>query len=573
MFALLAATLAVFAGVGGNEFVHFDDNINIYENPHLKGLSAESMRWMFTDTAYARRYMPLGWLSYAINQQLFGFTPRAFHAFSLLLHLTNVAVLFLLLQRLLRHVHTGAGERAVLWCAAVGALFWAVNPLRVEAVAWASSLIYCPATLLAMLWLLGWLRAQDEATPPRLRQFFYWGSLVAYAASLLTYPLALFAPVGLFALEACGPRRAALRFADWFGSGTRRLWLDKLPFLVVAAAGVLLTAWARTGSGEYNKPVTLGEFGVLPRFMQACYVWAYYVWKPWAPFDLAPVYPMLHGFRPLSMPFLASAVLLVALSAWLFERRRQQPGLFGLWCCHLVLLVPFLGLTEYNHSPADRYSYLHGVLWSCGISFALAARPTQHRIAPLAGLGLATACALFGLLAWQQVTAWRHTISLHRHLIARLDQDPARARFDEVLGVHYLRAGLTNDAIASFQRAIDFDTRRDDRHLAEEGIPARSHLSLGNIFASREESAQAIEHYRAAMQADPASASAPVNLGLVLARMKRFDEARDCFADALRRNPASISAHHNLGTLLRELGREGEARQHFAEAQRLLAGK
>ena len=127
------------------------------------------------------------------------------------------------------------------------------------------------------------------------------------------------------------------------------------------------------------------------------------------------------------------------------------------------------------------------------------------------------------------------------------------------------------DAIASFENAIRFDAARRDRQFADEGIPARAHLSLGNIFASQGQFAAAIEHYRAAWQADPGSASAAVNLGLTYAELRRFDEAQQSFEAALRLNPASVSAHHNLGTLLRQLGREEQARRHFDEARRLFA--
>ena len=570
---LLFLTLVVFANVGGHEFVHFDDNINIYENPHLKGLSAESLKWMFTDTGYARRYMPLGWLSYATAQQLFGLNPRAFHVLSLLLHLANLIVLFFLLKRLLLLASASARERAVLWCAAAGALFWAVNPLRVEVVAWASSLIYGQATLLAMLWLSCWLRAQDPTANARARRLWHVGSIAAYAASLLTYPLALFAPVVLFALEVCVLHRASLRLADWRGPEARRLWLDKLPFLAVAAVGLVLTTWARTASGEYNQPATLDEFGILPRGMQACYVWAYYLWKPWVPFDLAPVYPTLHGFIPWSWPFLVSAGLLVAVGGWLFLQRRRWPALFMWWWCHLVMLVPFLGLTERSHSPADRYSYLHGVLWSIFIASALNAGWKHLRRVQSAGLVVAVACALYGLLAWQQVPVWCHTIPLHQQLIARLDSDSACAKYHEVLGVHYLRAGLTNNAVASLQSAIRAESARKDRQGADEGILTRSHLLMGNILASLGQPVAAIEHYREALKADPNSASVSVNLGLTLAGLKRFEEAEDSFETALRHDPASVSAHHNLGTLLRLTGREEEARRHFEEVQRRLASK
>src|SRR5580765_8995345 len=180
LLALLGITLAVFGGVCGHEFVHFDDNVNIYNNPHVQGLTWENIHWMFTNASYARRYMPLGWLSYAVDYQFFGLSPRSYHIGNLLLHLINVALLFFLLKRLLLLARVAARQEdegaAPVWCAAIGALFWAVNPLRVESVAWASARVYGVAFCFTAVWLLAWLRAQEPGTPEPRRLVFYWVS-------------------------------------------------------------------------------------------------------------------------------------------------------------------------------------------------------------------------------------------------------------------------------------------------------------------------------------------------------------------------------------------------------------
>src|SRR5262245_41158691 len=79
LLGLLAITLAVFGRVCTYEFVHFDDNVLIYNNPHVTGLTWENIQWMFSNGSYARRYMPLGWLSLAVDYQLFGLNPQVYH--------------------------------------------------------------------------------------------------------------------------------------------------------------------------------------------------------------------------------------------------------------------------------------------------------------------------------------------------------------------------------------------------------------------------------------------------------------------------------------------------------------
>ena len=45
------------------DFVYWDDDVEIYANPHLKGITPETLRWMFFGTGYVVRYQPLTWLT------------------------------------------------------------------------------------------------------------------------------------------------------------------------------------------------------------------------------------------------------------------------------------------------------------------------------------------------------------------------------------------------------------------------------------------------------------------------------------------------------------------------------
>ena len=72
IFVLVAA---VFQTARHGAFLLWDDNINIATNPHLGEFNWESVRWMFTDSSYMRRYVPLAWLGWSVEHQLFGLTP------------------------------------------------------------------------------------------------------------------------------------------------------------------------------------------------------------------------------------------------------------------------------------------------------------------------------------------------------------------------------------------------------------------------------------------------------------------------------------------------------------------
>src|SRR5437763_1568097 len=140
---IVGAVLAAFWPVLRAGFVNWDDPLNIYQNPHL-GLEWENLRWMFTDTDYVRRYLPLGWLSYTVDRVLFGGGPLSYHAGNLLLHAVNTLLLYAIIKKILQRnamrasaAEAGAGDFIAdrrstpsmsSVAAGVGALWWALNP-------------------------------------------------------------------------------------------------------------------------------------------------------------------------------------------------------------------------------------------------------------------------------------------------------------------------------------------------------------------------------------------------------------------------------------------------------------
>src|SRR5207253_720110 len=80
VLALLVALVvfAAFAPALSNGFVNWDDDVNITDNPHFRGFSAAHLRWMFTTTLMGH-YIPLTWLTLALDYTLWGMNPRGYH--------------------------------------------------------------------------------------------------------------------------------------------------------------------------------------------------------------------------------------------------------------------------------------------------------------------------------------------------------------------------------------------------------------------------------------------------------------------------------------------------------------
>ena len=130
-------------------------------------------------------------------------------------------------------------------CALLAALWWSLNPLRVESVAWASGMFYAEAVFFAFASVavfLGYLLDRGSAATAHKESTAHAPALylALYGASLLTYPIA----IGLAPVFLCVEWVIARR------QGRRVGWIRTCVALSMAGAilGVSLFASARAST-------------------------------------------------------------------------------------------------------------------------------------------------------------------------------------------------------------------------------------------------------------------------------------------------------------------------------------
>jgi hypothetical protein len=192
---LFAVTWCVYLGVRTHDFVGYDDDIYIVHNPHLRGgLTLPALRWAFT-TRYETNWIPLTWISYLIDDELFELAPAGVLLTNVLLHSLSALILFGTLVRL-----TGS-----TWKSAFVAAVFALHPLHVESVAWASER---KDVLSGLFWMLSlWAYSRFAERPGSLaRYLLVFGSL---ALGLLAKPMLVTLPFVLLLLDFWPLRRLA----------------------------------------------------------------------------------------------------------------------------------------------------------------------------------------------------------------------------------------------------------------------------------------------------------------------------------------------------------------------------
>lgn len=433
-----AVVWAVFSPAIGYDFAPLDDDVNVLFNPHLGPPNAERWHWAWTDTAYIRRYQPLGWLAFFGVSAVSGLNPWAYHLATVTLHALNAVLLGLVLQTLLRHLRAGGRPEPVTTALApwLAAAWWALHPLRVEPVAWISAIPTHLALLFLLAALLLHLRARAPLAP--------WLGGAAFAVSLLSYPVALGAAAFFPLLDWASGRRG------------RTLILRALPYFAAALVIGVINLAARAGAGGEHAPVaSLTELPASLRALRGfCFI-THYAWKPWFPFGLGPVYADLIDLAWTSPRVLGSVGLAVAVLVTVARR----PALAPLPLAGIAVLLPITGVTELIHFPHDRYALWSDLIAATGLALWLARMTTSRRATLAAGLLLV---ALAGLTL-RQLPIWRSAETVSARLRANLPAGQATAIRDIRPALWLFRDGDLDGAEALLN--AELRARPDDAAL------------------------------------------------------------------------------------------------------------
>lgn len=124
---LLVIPFLIFSGLRTFDFVNWDDDIYVYNNPLIRSLSPETIGQWFM-RPQVKLFVPLPMLSYALDYQSYGMDAGGYHLTNLVFHLLNILLVFYLLTLVSPHT----------FFAFLGALLFGLHPAQVETVAWIS---------------------------------------------------------------------------------------------------------------------------------------------------------------------------------------------------------------------------------------------------------------------------------------------------------------------------------------------------------------------------------------------------------------------------------------------------
>jgi len=575
---LILVTASVYSQVRDHEFVNYDDPEYVVDNPHVNtGMNPGNFSWAFT-SVHAANWHPLTWLSHMVDVQLFGLDAGRHHLMNVLLHLANTLLLLFLLYQT-----TGS-----YWKSLIVAALFALHPLHVESVAWIAERKDVLSTLFWMLTIIFYVR---YVTRPG--RFTYLAALCAFGLGLLSKPMLVTLPLGLFLLDYWPLGRISFwkygfqaeRSLFLKAKRPRMRWLlaEKAPFVALSIASSIITLHAQWQGGSV---AYLREVPIPFRVANALVAYVAYLGKLFWPRDLAVIYPLPPTLTVVQIA--GAALVLVCITGISVAAAQRHPYLIVGWLWYLLTLVPVIGLVQVGQQfIADRYTYIPFiglfVMMVWGLSAILSARSHGGIVlASMAGLTVSV-CTI---LAWRQLGYWKNTITLFDHACDAIadnyvahnilgDTLVKMGRIDEGI-VHYSKAlqvwpddsqALIGMGVAfSRQGKMDQALHYYDEELRNHPESADGHYSKGLVLMKQGDLDTAIWHYREALRIEPNQVGAQMNLGTALIREGKTEEGFGYYYAALRNNPRNAEAHVTVGLALAMEGKLDDGMRYFEEA-------
>lgn len=532
---ILAVAALVYSTALFNDFVKIDDGPFILKNQLIN----RNFNWAAIADIFSHfqngKYQPLVNFSFLLEHGLFGFNPLIFHLTNVLLHLLSTFILYKFTMRF---------SKSQVTALVVAALF-ALHPMHVEEVAWASErkdLLYTPFFFLAMVQYLQYI---DSG----LQLKWLVAVFVLFLMSIFSKTTAMTLPAVLLLIDVYKGRKL-----------DGRAWLEKAPFFLT---GIVFAVLGQISYQSQGSPEQMPEaIHLVHRLFLFTYVWSYYLVTLAAPFGLSVMhyYPdVVDGMLPwqyyASVPFLLAVI---AATAWVAVKRPlfRKNLLFGI-CFFVVTMAvmeqiagvgPALTPERYTYVPYVGLFYIFGQ-WLSGMQGA-----AQRKALAVLSFFL----LMFCVLTWQRIGVWRNTDTLFRDVVSK------NAGVSESKDFYFLR-GNTKVSQGDLQGALqDYD-----KAISIDPAYAEAYTNRGVIYFRQGDMTSALRDLNLAIAINPRRAKPYENRAAVKGTTGDFAGALSDFNHYLQIDSADSRVYVDRGMTRLSMGDTAGGCADFRQSSRL----
>lgn len=560
---IIVSILLVYAQVGSHEFINFDDQLYVTNNPIVKaGVTWNGIKWAFSfsDRTY---WHPLTWLSHMVDCELFGLNPGKHHLVNVFLHIINSILLFLVFMMM-----TGT-----LWRSAFVAFLFALHPINVDSVAWIAERKNLLSTLFCMLTIMAYIYYSR-------RPSFYKYILILFVfmLGLLSKPMLISIPFVLILLDFWPLKRInfdSLLTREQISTGISnerraqrtqalKLLIEKIPLLILS---LVIIGTSIISFQHHSNVISSNLISTKLRVANALVSYVNYIGKLIWPRNLTIYYPF-----PASLPMwevIGAGVFICAVTILAGLYAKKFPYLIVGWLWYLGALVPVSGLIQVGLWPAmaERWVYLPAIGLFMLVAWLIPDLVSEFRFKKLvlSTPAVMVICILM-IVTWRQAGYWKNDFTLFSHAL-QVNERNSIAYSN--LGDYYLNINKPGEAIEYYDKSIQINPYdplvqnnfaiallREGRYeesikyfkkaiLSYPGDP-QLYSGLGIAFAHRNRNTEAIEYFSKSLDIDPGNAEVHFELAYILSEEGRVDEAIVNFKKVLSINSSHVGALFGL---------------------------
>jgi regulator of sirC expression with transglutaminase-like and TPR domain len=566
-FIVTLLAILVYLPALQNDFVNWDDNLYVYENPHIKSIDFGFFKWMFTTFHATNYWHPLTWLSHAIDYAIWGLSPPGHHLTSIIFHGLNTFFVVLIIIRLINCAKykslspkpcipgiapqsgTGkGGEYTPIIAGAITGLLFGIHPLHVESVAWISErkdVLYAFFFLLSILSYLKYTSSELQ----KQKTFNYFFCLLFFIFSLMSKPMAVTLPVVLLILDIYPLERLNLKSAlsnphlppfSKEGQGGIKVLIEKIPFIVCSIISSVIIVMAHQGTITALEVYPLSE-----RCLIGARALCFYLIKMLWPTHLAPLYPYPSKISFFLPEYLGASILVLSITAFCIYSWRRQKIWAVVWTYYLVTLLPVLGIIQPgDQAAADRYTYLPGLglflVVGLGTSWAWNKFNVSKNILTILIILLISTTCLLSFLTIKQTEIWKDSLTLWNTELKLYPNDVPKAYYNRARV--YQKSGNYKQALDDFTKSIELNPYYPSGYIAR-----------GLLYGTLGKYQQAIQDFDKAISINPYDSELYYNRGLSHKLLGKYQKATHDFDKAIQLNPQNIDAYINRELCFKKL--------------------
>jgi tetratricopeptide (TPR) repeat protein len=539
---LIAALGAIVYSNAFDGAFHFDDYLNIVDNPAVKNMRyiAEPSRakaplgLMGNELFFTFKNRIVGFFTFALNYSANGLDVTGYHVVNLSVHLLNALLVYMLVVLTFRTPHLASSplRKHSRHIAFLTALFFVSHPVQTQAVTYISQRFTSLVALFYLLSLTGYI-ASRLSVRKGSRHAFYALSIVSAVLAMKTKEVAFTLPMAIALFESM-----------FFKGPARRRILLLLPILLSMLiiplssidfdrpVGEALAGATRTQHGISRHDYLMTQFRVIVTYLRLL---ALPVNQ-----NLDYDYRVFHSFfdpQVLSSFLLLSCIF--SLGVYLFYRPRIPDGPSRLLSFGVLWFFLTLSIESSIIALADVIFEHRLYLPSLGVFLTLSTgalfcieRIGNKKARKVLVVSLALIIFTLSYASYSRNSVWRSETSLWQDAVRK---SPGKARVHYYLGNTHMVNGDMKNALREFKTALHLDFEY-----------AHAYFGLATVYRELGQLDRSIRQLRIYLELIPADPRAYNDLGLAHALDDNLEAAISAFKRALEIDPSYKTARENL---------------------------